>query len=46
MNEQREIEIQLNLICGLMLGIEHVVDEGWNSIIIDILFVRTMISWN
>jgi hypothetical protein len=42
----RIIEIQPNLIMGVMLGIEYVEDEGWSNLIIDLFVLRIMISWN
>lgn len=42
----RIIEIEPSLIAGVMLGIEYVEDEGWSNLIIDLLILRIMISWN
>lgn len=42
----RTIEIQPTLICGLMLGVEVVQDEGWTSVVLDLFVVRIMVSWD
>jgi hypothetical protein len=42
----RTIEISPHLICGMMLGVEVVQDDGWTSLVVDLLILRIMISWD
>lgn len=39
--------IDINLISGIMLGLEYVQDpeDGTNYIVVDLLFVRILFGW-
>lgn len=45
-DDARVIEIEPYLITGVMLGIEFVKDEEWSTLVLDLLVLRVMISWN
>jgi len=43
----RTVEVTSHLICGMMLGLEIVKsDDGWTNLVLDLLILRIMISWD
>ena len=39
------VELSLNLISGIMLGVEIVQDEGDTVLVVDLLVLRIMVVW-
>ena len=42
----RTIEISPHFICGMAVGIEYVEEDGWSNLVLDLLILRIMISWD